>query len=122
MFQNERNTPVLVRLTFLSMLALALALLVWVATPAESLAAPEGPAAVECTDDSDDANDQPVQKDLTRVCIDEALEPLKIDWNWDEISLGGSNTGDACALFDTDEDGLVNYAVCSQWDNGQAQR
>jgi len=103
------------------MLALALALLVWVATPAESLAAPEGPAAVECTDDSDGANDQPVQKDLTRVCIDEALEPLKIDWNWDEISLGGSNTGDACALFDTDEDGLVNYAVCSQWDNGQAQ-
>ncbi len=122
MFQNERNTSVLVRLTFLSMLVLALALLVWVATPAPSLAAPAAPAALDCNIDSDGPNDEANQKDLTQVCIeDTSVNPLLIDWNWDEISLGGANTGDACALFDTDEDGLANYAVCTQWNNGQAQ-
>ena len=121
MSQDRYNKHLLVRHVLLGIVVLGLALVAWVMMPGQSLAAPAGPVAVECTPDSDGANDVPGQKDMTQVCIDDTLEPLKIDWNWDEISLGGSNTGDACALFDTDENGLVDYAVCSQWNNGQTE-
>ena len=76
----------------------------------------------ECTDDTDGANDVPGQKDLTRFCFDStSVDPLIINWNWDETLLTGENTGDGCALFDTDDDGLANYALCNQWYDGQSQ-
>lgn len=67
-----------------------------------------------CTIDVQGANDQPGQKDLTRFCKS-ASDPagtMTVSWNWDETAWSGNNSGDSCALFDTDADGFVNYAVC----------
>src|SRR2546428_7583813 len=33
-------------------------------------------------------------------------------WSWDDVDFGGTNSGDACALFDTDMDGNANFALC----------
>jgi hypothetical protein len=81
----------------------------------------------ECANDSDGANDEPGQKDLTRLCRDQAQnDPLNLTWNWDIISLGGSNTADACALFDIDQIGnagygFADYALCVTWEDGAQQ-
>lgn len=67
-----------------------------------------------CQNDVNGANDEPGQKDLTRMCADYASLPttLEVNWNWDDIAWSGGNTGDGCALFDTDNDGDVNYSLC----------
>ena len=66
--------------------------------------------------DSDGANDEPGQKDLTMMTRDRSsIDPVIITWNWDIISLSGSNTADGCALFDTDGDLLANFALCQSW-------
>ena len=46
----------------------------------------------------------------------------KLFWSWDSTSLwtGTGQTGDACALFDSDGDGKVNYAVCARIENPNA--
>ena len=63
--------------------------------------------------DENGSNDQPNQKDLT---IQGVATPSPGDlwtmWQWDDTSLSGGNTGDACSLFDTDTDSKVNFAVC----------
>ena len=71
-------------------------------------------AAPTCVNDTAGANDEPGQKDLTKLCIDYAGVPTTVSttWNWDELGTNGANTMDACNLFDTDGDGNVNYAVC----------
>ncbi|MDP3974024.1 MAG: hypothetical protein Q8P92_04290 [Candidatus Daviesbacteria bacterium] len=67
-----------------------------------------------CNNDSAGANDEPGQKDLTKMCVDYSGLPSSVamDWNWDDSSWPGNNTGDGCSLFDTDGDGLVNYSLC----------
>jgi hypothetical protein len=83
-----------------------------------TISAAAAPLALTCDIDVDGANDEANQKDLTKACADFAVyDPFHVTWNWDEISI--SQTADACALFDTNDDGLVNYAVCNQWYNGQ---
>jgi hypothetical protein len=44
---------------------------------------------------------------------------LGVQWSWDDInSWGGTGqTGDACALIDTDNDGNANLAVCARISN-----
>src|SRR5688500_10092792 len=71
-------------------------------------------AAPETVADEDGPNDEPGQKDLTSLTIDYANLPTSVDvtWNWDEISWSGANTGDACALFDTNGNLNVDAAVC----------
>ncbi len=61
------------------------------------------------------ANDEPGQKDLTKFCSDGTGLPsvLTVKWQWDQTGWSGSNTGDACALFDTDGDGNANYSLCT---------
>lgn len=72
--------------------------------------------------DSSGANDEPGQKDLTKLGRDlSSSNPLNIFWNWDEISMSGSNTADGCALFDTNNTGLVDYALCVTWGGTQNQ-
>src|SRR3989344_2869588 len=79
-------------------------------------------ASPECFDDADGANDEPNQKDLTSLCQDQdSADPLKVTWNWDDVSMSGNNTADACALFDTDNDENANYAVCVTWGGSQLQ-
>lgn len=73
-------------------------------------------AAPLCSVDSAGANDEPGQKDLTKMCIDSVTG--QISWNWDEISVNGANTLDGCALFDTDGDGFVNRAICISTTDG----
>jgi hypothetical protein len=70
----------------------------------------------------DDAgpNDQPAQVDLN--CFnraDNVSGKLGVQWSWDDInSWGGTGqTGDACALIDTDNDGNANVAVCARISN-----
>jgi hypothetical protein len=61
------------------------------------------------------ANDVPGQKDLTLQGTnntDEANGNLWVVWNWDDTSVSGGNTLDACTLFDSDADGNANLAVC----------
>ena len=67
-----------------------------------------------CVNDAQGANDEPGQKDLTKMCADYTGLPTSemVSWDWDDGSWPGGNTGDACALFDTNGDGLVNYALC----------
>ncbi len=62
----------------------------------------------------DDVSGSNAQRDLNQHTADFANAPTTIDvgWQWDETGFSGSNTGDACALFDTDNDGKVNSAVC----------
>jgi len=65
-----------------------------------------------CTDDVHGANDEPGQKDLTRMCVDSKVDPLKLEFNWDEIFGGGENTFDSCNMFDTDGNGNVDFSFC----------
>jgi len=70
-------------------------------------------AALNYQNDEQGANDQPGQKDLTRHGIETpAPGQLSVAWNWDVTGLSGNNTGDACALFDTNTDSKVNFALC----------
>jgi hypothetical protein len=64
--------------------------------------------------DEQGANDEPGQKDLSAdaTAIDPANNDYYTAWKWDDTSWSGNNTGDACSLFDTDADGLANFAVC----------
>ena len=75
-------------------------------------------AAPLCSVDSAGANDEPGQKDLTQMCIDPVTG--QISWNWDELSVNGANTLDGCALFDTDNDGFANRALCVSSTDGVA--
>src|SRR5207249_8957582 len=70
--------------------------------------------------DQQGANDVPLQSDLTQMGRDNS-DPsyYQIFWSWDSIDqwTGNGQTGDACALFDSDGDGKINYAVCGQITN-----
>lgn len=73
----------------------------------------DGPVS-GCTTDSAGANDEPGQKDLSKMCVNYSGLPsnINVSWNWDDTSFSGNNTGDACSLYDTDGDGLANYSLC----------
>jgi hypothetical protein len=64
-------------------------------------------------DDDDGPNDEPGQKDLTAQASAFDGGDFYAAWKWDDTSWSGGNTGDGCALFDTDADGNVNYSVCA---------
>ncbi len=62
-------------------------------------------------------DDSPNQSDLVETSVDyshldDPLRAFWVSWSWDETGFNGANTGDACALFDSDLDGFVNYAIC----------
>src|SRR5688572_13185451 len=72
----------------------------------------------------DDAgpDDEPGQKDLNKMTVDVGSGAVGISWNWDDTEFGdlGGNTGDACALIDTNQDGLANFAFCVVVDGNSA--
>jgi hypothetical protein len=98
----------------LNALAATLLLLVIQAYAPFSFMIPVANAAPQCTVDTAGPNDEPGQKDLNKLCVDYAGLPTTVSttWNWDETGTSGANTMDACNLFDTDNDGYINYAVC----------
>src|SRR5262245_24999999 len=72
-------------------------------------------ATLQCTPDGQGAMDEPGQKDLTEFCIDPTAAAgfdFVVAWSWDDVDFSGNNSGDACALFDTDMDGDANFALC----------
>ena len=84
------------------------------------------PAAADqiCYDDLQGADDEPGQKDLNRLCID--YEPasasfVDVDFQWDKTGWTGNNTGDACILFDTNDNGFADYALCETVSQDPAQ-
>lgn len=97
------------------MLGVLLALVVPAATATVASAAlPLTPVPTfKVVQDENGADDQPGQKDLS---LQGTATPQPGDlwtmWQWDDTSLSGGNTGDACALFDTNANSKVNFAVC----------
>jgi hypothetical protein len=75
---------------------------------------PAAQAAFTYTVDENGANDEPGQKDLTRHGVDASGLPttLQVTWNWDTTGFSGANTGDACAMFDNNDNGFIDFAVC----------
>jgi len=67
-----------------------------------------------CVLDTGGADDAVGQKDLTQFCqnVGDTCAGTILTWQWDDTGWTGSNTGDACALYDTDADGFANYALC----------
>ena len=61
-------------------------------------------------------DDAGTQADLVQTSVDyshiSTENELHVNWLWDETSYPGANTGDACALFDSDGDGNANFAIC----------
>lgn len=65
--------------------------------------------------DVDGADDEPGQKDInsmTTVYDTGDGFDFHVLWSWDEISVSGNNTIDACSLYDTNGDGFANYSLC----------
>ena len=63
--------------------------------------------------DEGQVDDYPNQKDLNAQGV--ATPEPGVLWfavKWDDLDFSGANTGDACALFDTDVDSNANYAIC----------
>ena len=89
---------------------LAIVMLGTVALATSALAAP----SFTFITDEQGANDEPGQKDLTAdsAAFDLVTGDFYTAWKWDDTAWSGSNTGDACSLFDTDADGNANFAVC----------
>ena len=68
--------------------------------------------------DQHGANDEPGQVDLTQMGRDDSDASIySIFWSWDAIDFAGQ-TGDACALFDYNDNGNVDVVVCGQVENG----
>lgn len=66
------------------------------------------------------ANDTPSQSDLNAFTrADNVAGKVGVKWVWDDINAwtGTGQTGDACALFDTDGDTKANAAVCVRISN-----
>src|SRR2546430_889194 len=72
------------------------------------------PAHAFCLTDVEGADDEPGQKDLNEFCLVGTCggSNVRITWNFDDTNWTGNNTGDGCALFDTNGDGNVDRAVC----------
>ena len=71
------------------------------------------PPSFTFVNDENLGDDQPGQKDLSAQAVaTPSLGDLWVAWKWDVTSLSGGNTGDACALFDTNTNSKVNFAVC----------
>ena len=77
----------------------------------------------DCVVDLQGADDEPGQKDLSELCETPDTDPANpfdrhVSWNFDNTAWSGNNTGDACALYDSDGDTFANFAVCVTVENG----
>src|SRR3989344_5172304 len=106
---RKKTTPLLMAFLFLFTQVMSTLAIAIVSTPKAS-------AESACTNDLQGANDEPGQKDLTKMCADLATAGsgyVTVNWNWDDTAWSGNNSGDACALFDIDNDGKANYSLCA---------
>jgi len=78
------------------------------------------PANFFAVADQQGANDVPGQVDLTQMGRDDtSATTYKLFWSWDSTDqwTGTGQTGDACALFDNDNDGNINFVICVRVNN-----
>ncbi len=83
------------------------------AAGASAVLTTSNPPSFSYVNDENGADDQPGQKDLSAQAVaTPSPGDLWVSWKWDVTGLSGSNTGDACALFDTNNNFKVNSAIC----------
>src|SRR5436309_1932078 len=75
------------------------------------------PARAVCITDELGPDDVPGQKDLNEWCepgptCSSSSPTASLKWQFDDVNWTGSNTGDSCALIDTNRDGLADRAIC----------
>ncbi len=69
-------------------------------------------------------DDQTSQNDVSKFCAASNHDPSQQDpndngdtlfvmWQWDDMDFSGNNSGDGCALFDTNQDGNIDKALCN---------
>jgi hypothetical protein len=66
------------------------------------------------------ADDEPGQKDLTLLFVtynDITGNVETAGWSWDDTAWPGGNSGDTCVMFDTDDNGNVDFSLCAQVGN-----
>src|SRR5437899_11562958 len=71
------------------------------------------PLRASCINDEQGPDDQPGQKDLSGLCEPGptcSSSTLSLRWQFDDLTWTGRNPGDACALIDTNRDGLADRA------------
>ena len=98
-------------ITILHLACCLFALGIGLASPAAAVL----PVPTDCLPDSDGANDETGQKDITLYCVDAGDgSPFELNTiaNFDIIALSGANTADVCVLLNTDGDRFANFAVC----------
>jgi hypothetical protein len=80
------------------------------------------PAGFFTVTDQQGANDVPAQSDLTMMGRLDTASVYKLFWSWDSIDqwTGTGQTGDACALFDKNGNGLIDSVACGQVANKNA--
>ena len=67
------------------------------------------PARAVCITDTLGPDDQPGQKDVDEWCepgptCSSSSATVSISWQFDDVNWTGSNTGDSCALIDTNRE------------------
>jgi hypothetical protein len=76
------------------------------------------PANYLTVSDQEGANDiNSAQSDLTQLGRDDSdTNVYKLFWSWDSTDqwTGSGNTGTACALFDSNGNGFIDFAVCGE--------
>src|SRR3954469_22700791 len=103
--------------------ALASVLSFAVAEGIRTVAVAAPPASYLTVVDEQGGNDVPSQNDLRLFARDESdLVKYRLAWNWDSTDdwTGVGATGNACALFDADTDGFVDFALCASVQNPNA--
>ncbi|HET7530506.1 MAG TPA: hypothetical protein VFJ98_06065 [Mycobacteriales bacterium] len=90
------------------------------ATAANAALVSEIPSNYFTVVDSGGVNDENGggQLELTQMGRDDSAGGFyQLFWSWDGTDFQ-SQTGDACALFDSDGDGNINFDICAQIENG----
>ena len=71
------------------------------------------PPTFSYVNDVQGGDDEPGQKDLSAHAVATPLpNDIWVSWKWDQTGWTGLNSGDACAMFDSDADGKVNFVLC----------
>jgi uncharacterized repeat protein (TIGR01451 family) len=94
---------------------IAAVLPLYMATSAEAALLTTIPVGFSVTTDSGLVNDvNAAQNDLTQMGVDNTGATQKIFWSWDSTDMwaGVGQTGNACALFDKNGNGNIDFAIC----------
>jgi hypothetical protein len=85
------------------------------ASPLREVVAGWVPDDLTTVEDVDGPDDYPGQKDLNflQYYYPAPYTYLYMNWGFDNTDWSGNNTGDGCALFDTNNNGFADYSYCA---------